>query len=164
MVQYTAKATTAMGRTFHLTKGEEFIGLLNYDKWYSFNARIELASETTYSLEQTGFWGTSVALKEGDKLLMNCLMNWKGHIILESFLDEKINGYKLRNLNLLSGKMVLLDTDENEVMSMQPDNKLFETHRCLQISLSDELASHPKKELMMITALHCANHLLTDGL
>jgi hypothetical protein len=164
MEQYLAKAISSFGQTFHLMKGEEFVGMLSYKKWYSFNAQIELASGSKYDLEQTGLFGTNIVLKDGETVLINCHMNWKGQIIIESFFNDMLVRYMLKNMYLINDKIVLLNSDEKELMTMIPDNKWFETNRCVDLVLSEELGTLPNKELFLLTALHCTNNLLTEGL
>jgi hypothetical protein len=163
MEQYSAKAISTFSQTFHMMKGEEYVGMLSYKKWYSYNSQIELASGTKYDLEQTGLFGTNIVVKDGETVLMNCHMNWKGQIIIESFFNDTLIGYMLKNVNLINDKIVLLNSDEKELMTMIPHTKWFE-NRCVDIVLSEELGSMPHKELFLLTALHCTNHLLTDGL
>jgi hypothetical protein len=166
MKTFHINASSLWETTFHLTKdGEErILGTLIYPKWYSYDARIELANNRNYTLEQTGFWGTTVALKSEHKELMNCQTNWKGHILIESHLEEDLTGYKVKNTFSLDGKVLLLDSDGQEAMAIVPDQRWYESVRRFKLTLSDKLSVHPEKELIMLTSIHCANRtMLSDG-
>ena len=76
MATYQAKSNTPL--SFNLSKGEDLIGRLSYANWFSFNALIKMASNSTYSLEPKGFWGTKIELKDDGKVLLEFEINWKG--------------------------------------------------------------------------------------
>ena len=162
MTDYHINASSIWETTFQLTKdGDEVIlGNLIYPKWYSYDAQIELANNTKYTLEQTGFWGTHVVLKDGEKILMTCHSNWKGHILMESYLEDELTGYKLKNTFSLNQKVLLLGPDQNEEMIILPDQRWYESVKKFKITLSDKLSEHPKKDLIMLTSIHCANRLM----
>jgi len=85
---YHINATSVWETMFQLTKDgdEAILGTLIYPKWYSYNAQLDLTGDKIYVLEQSGFWGNSVVLKDDDRILMQCHSNWKGHILTESLL------------------------------------------------------------------------------
>jgi hypothetical protein len=72
METYHINATSVWETMFHLTKDgdETILGTLIYPKWYSYDAQLEVTDDKRYVLEQTGFWGNSVVLKDDEKILM----------------------------------------------------------------------------------------------
>ncbi len=165
MTTYHINASSVWETTFHLSKegDETILGSLIYPKWFSYEAQIELPKNRNYALEQTGFWGTTIVLKSEEKVLMNCQTNWKGHILIESHLEDEPSGYKLKNTFSLDQKVLLLDRNGTEVMVIVPDHRWYESVRKFKLTLSDQLAMHPERDLIMLTSIHCANRSMLSN-
>jgi hypothetical protein len=69
-----------------VTKTTNLIGKLSYKSWFKVNAVIEIANNTNYQVEPKGFWGTTIELKDGEKVLLKFKMNWNGEIVVQTYL------------------------------------------------------------------------------
>ena len=73
--------------TFELTENEVLIGTLTYKNWFKFSAELEIL-DSKYQIEPKGFWGTTIELKEGEKILLKFRMNWNGEIVIQTYFNE----------------------------------------------------------------------------
>ena len=81
-------ATSEKFTSFKLAKGDKIIGELNYKSWFKFNAEIDILN-SKYQVEPKGFWGTTVEVKDGKKMILKFTMNWDGNILLQTYLDPE---------------------------------------------------------------------------
>ncbi|MDI5897795.1 hypothetical protein [Flavobacterium yafengii] len=158
MGQYKANSTNS--KSFSLTIENTRIGELNYTKWYSFKAEIQLADNSNYQLEPKGFWDSKIELKKAEKTLLEFKMGWKGILITTNFNESK-KKYLLKLKGLLSNRFILIDAEENEILTVDTDFKWSKLNFDYTIETSTELDNMENKELMLLTILHCINYYLT---
>lgn len=158
MGQYKAKSTNS--RNFSLTNGNSPVGELTYAKWYSFNAEIQLADNSTYQFEPTGFWNSKIELKKAEEVLLGFEMGWYG-IILKTKFSGNTQNYLLKTKGLLSSKFVLVDEAENELLVAETDFVWSKLRFDYTIDTSMEFDRTENKEIMLLTILHCINYYLT---
>ena len=144
MGQY--KANSINSQNFNLTFGNQKIGELIYEKWYSFNAEILMSDGAKYQLEPKGFWEFK--------------MSWKG-IIIKTFFDNKEDTFLLKLNGLLSSKFVLIDTDKRELMVAETDFKWNKLNYDYNIETTQNFDKFDNKELLILTILHCINYYMT---
>lgn len=158
MGHYKANSTDA--RNFSLTFDDRKIGELIYTKWYSFNAEILLSNAKRYQLESKGFWESKIELKDGEKILLEFKMGWKG-IIINSFLEGKQETFLLKIKGLLSSKFMLIDTNNNELMAAETDFKWSKFNYDYLIETAADFEKFTNKELLLLTMLHCINYYMS---
>jgi hypothetical protein len=159
MEYYQAKSVDT--KHFKLTQADTEIGLLEYESWFSFKAEIILADHTRYAVHPKGFWGTTIEIKDQEQVLLDFKMNWKGQILIRTLFGSEENFYILRQKGLLKNTFVLLHQEETELLSIEPDLKWSSLSYDYQLTASDAFAQLARKELLLLTAVHCANYYLT---
>ena len=63
--------------------------------------------------------------------------------------------------SLLSSKFVLIDTEKNELMVAETDFKWNKLNYDYNIETTKSFDSFDKKELLLLTILHCINYYIT---
>jgi hypothetical protein len=87
-------------------------------------------------------------------------MGWKGILITTNFNESK-KKYLLKLKGLLSNRFILIDAEENEILTVDTDFKWSKLNFDYTIETSTELDNMENKELMLLTILHCINYYLT---
>ena len=159
MTIYHAKSNNTL--TFEVTKEESLIGKLTYQSWFKFNAVIELADNTMYQVEPKGFWGTTVELKDGDKVLAKFKMNWYGEIVVQTFWNGLEEGYLFKHRGLFKESFVLTNEEGLEMIVLKPLLKWTKMHYEYQVTTSDGLEGATRKDLLLMASLHCANYYMS---
>ena len=157
MGQYKANSTNS--QNFNLTVDDKSQGELIYEKWYSFNAKIQLTDGSNYQLESKGFWDSKIELKDDSKVLLDFKMGWDG-IIIRAFFETSETTYLLKLKGLLNGKFVLIDTDKRELLASEADFKWKTFNYDYNIETAEEFDSLSNKELLILTTLHCINYYM----
>ncbi|HEX8329650.1 MAG TPA: hypothetical protein VF629_19085 [Hymenobacter sp.] len=159
MKQY--QATSLDTKHFKLTQAGAEIGLLEYESWFSFKAEIILADHCRYAVHPKGFWGTTIEVKDQEQVLLDFKMNWKGQILIRSLFGGAEEYYILKHKGLLKSTFVLVHREETELLSIEPDFKWTRLNFDYQLTASDAFEQLDRKELLLLTAVHCANYYLT---
>jgi hypothetical protein len=154
------KANSTNSRSFNLTLDNQSQGELIYEKWYSFNAEIQLNNGLKYQLESKGFWDSKIELKDDTKVLLDFKMGWDG-IIIRTFFETNETTYLLKLKGLLSSKFVLIDTDKRELLAAETDFKWKTLNYDYNIETTEELDNLDNKALLLLTTLHCINYYMT---
>ena len=95
MAEYHAKAKSL---SFILTQNDKLIGKLIYKGWFKFDALVEIAGKSNYQVEPKGFWGTTIELKDNEKVLLQFKMNWSGKSSYKPILTTSGKGMFLSTL------------------------------------------------------------------
>lgn len=159
MAEYYAKSSNSL--SFEVTREEKLIGKLIYTSWFKFNAVIEIADGMTYQVEPKGFWGTTIELKDHERVLLKFRMNWNGEIVVQTYFDGVKNGYLFKHRGIFKESFVLADQEGVELMIIKPHLKWSSMNYEYQINISDNFETVPEKEIVLINALHCANYYMS---
>lgn len=159
MAEYYAKSSNSL--SFEVTREEKLIGKLIYTSWFKFNAVIEIADGMTYQVEPKGFWGTTIELKDHERVLLKFRMNWNGEIVVQTYFDGVKNGYLFKHRGIFKESFVLTDQEGVELMIIKPHLKWSSMNYEYQINISDNFETVPEKEIVLINALHCANYYMS---
>lgn len=146
---------------FKLMQNGKSIGKLSYKSWFKFDAEIEFADQSKYKIEPKGFWGTTVELKDGAKVLLKFTMNWNGEIVIQTFFDEVEKDYIFRQKGVFKDSFIMTNPNGVELLAVKPDLKWFELNYEYQISTSDAFEELNHKDILLMNALHCANYFMT---
>ncbi len=156
MKEYQVKPNDSL--CFELTQGERLIGKLFYKSWFKFNAAIEMANNRNYQVEPKGFWGTTIEVKDNEKVLLKFKMNWSGEIVLQTFSNDLEKGYTFKHRGIFKESFILADQEGVELLVMKPDFKWKKMGYEYQVTTSDTFELFPDKEVLLMTSLHCANY------
>lgn len=142
---------------FELTKDDHPVGKIIYNNWFKFDAEIEIGNKK-YQVEQKGFWGTTIALKENEDTLVEFKMNWSGEVVLHALFEEIEKGYMFKHKTLFKESFALIDQDGTELLILKPHLKWNSMQYEYYISTSDEFELLPNKVILLMSSLHCANY------
>ncbi len=159
MTEYQAKSDKSF--TFEVSEGDRLIGILTYESWFKFNAVIKMADQSHYRVEPKGFWGTTIELKDGEKVLLKFEMNWNGEIVLQTFVSDIEKGYIFKHRGIFKESFVLTDQEGTELLVLKPHLKWNRMNYEYRITISDTFATLPDKEIVLMSALHCANYYMS---
>ena len=162
MKHYQAKSLDS--KHFKLTQADAEIGLLEYESWFSFKAEIILADHRRYAVQPKGFWGTTIEVKDQEQVLLDFKTNWKGQILIRTIFGGVWDYYILKQQGLLKSTFILLHQAEEEeiaMLSIAPDFKWTRMTFDHELVASDAFEQLAHKELLLLTAIHCANYYLT---
>ena len=154
------KANSENSKNVILKLDNQKLGELRYQKWYSFNAEIELVEGEKYQLEPKGFWDAKIELKKGSKILLDFKMGWKG-IMIRTFFNQKEETYLLKQSGVLHIKFILIDVDKIELMEVESDFQWSKMNYNYNIKTTEKFDQFQQKELLMLTVLHCINYHMT---
>lgn len=145
--------------TFEISKLNEPIGKLSYNRWYEFDANIDFCNGSSYQLETHGLWNTSIILKDGDKVLLKFQLNWNGEIVFEINPGENsAKDFVIRPKGIFKSTYVLLDQEEEELIFIQPILKWKKMNFEYKIETSDRFEDNPAKHILLMAAIHSANY------
>ncbi|MEG0928791.1 MULTISPECIES: hypothetical protein [Chryseobacterium] len=159
MAEYYAKSNKSLN--FEVTKDDKLIGKLSYKNWFKFNAIIDIADHQSYQVEPKGFWGTTIELKEDEKVLLKFRMNWNGEIIVQTYFDGLKESYVFKHRGIFKESFVLTDKIGSELLIMKPSLKWNLMDYEYQIISSDIFETFSNKEILMMVSLHCANYYMS---
>lgn len=158
MTEYTVKSGNSL--VFELAKNETVIGNLKYKSWFRFSAEFEIL-HSKYQIEPKGFWGTTIELKEGEKILLKFRMNWNGEIVIQTYFNEIKKGYLFKHRGIFKESFVLTDEEGTELLVMKPDLKWHTMNYGYQITTSDTFDAFAEKDILLMTSMHCANYYMS---
>lgn len=159
MAEYQAKSNNSL--SFDVTKDDRFIGKLTYQSWFKFNAVIETADDLDYQIEPKGFWGTTIELKDRERVLLKFRMNWNGEIVVQTYFNGVKKGYTFKHRGIFKESFVLADQEGEELLVMKPHLKWSSMNCEYQITASEAFETEPDKEILLMNSLHCANYYMS---
>lgn len=158
MAEYYAKSDNAV--LFEVTKGDNTIGKISYKSWFKFNAEIQIGN-STYQVEPKGFWGTTIELKDKEKLLLTFKMNWNGNIVIQTYFNDVEKGYVFKHVGFFKESFVLADEEGTELIVIKPQMKWNKMNYQYAIATSDIFETLPGREIVLMNSLHCANYYMS---
>jgi hypothetical protein len=159
MTEYQAKSNSSL--SFDLTKDDNLIGSLTYKGWFKFNAVMEIVNHATYQVEPKGFWGTTIELKDNEKVLLKFSMNWSGEIVLQTYFNDAEKGYVFKHRGFFKESFILIDQEGTELFVMKPLMKWSKMKYEYQVTTSELFETFSNKEVLLLTSLHCANYYMS---
>ncbi len=158
-MEYQAKLNDS--KSFEVTQDNNLIGKLTYQSWFKFNASAMLGNGSTYQIEPKGFWGTTIELKDNEKVLANLKMHWNGDIVIQVDLTNVETGYVLKPKGLFNISFLLSDQNKNDLLVMKPHLKWNKLHCEYEIESSQDFEESSDKSLLLLISLHCANYYMS---
>ncbi|MFZ4927939.1 hypothetical protein [Chryseobacterium sp. Mn2064] len=158
MSEYYAKSSNSL--SFEVTKDDQLIGKLTYRSWFTFNAELETLGHT-FQIEPKGFWGTTIELKDQERVFLKFRMNWNGEIVIQTYFDGLKEGYLFKHRGIFKEAFVLTDQQGVELFVMKPHMKWSSMNYEYQITTTDHFETILNKEIVLINALHCANYYMS---
>ena len=147
----TLTASSTDLRNFHLLDGNTDLGKLFYEKWYSFNATINVENQE-YQCQFNNFWGTELRLLKNGELIGTFKINWLGKIVVE-FNQKK---YLLTSKGFLKYRYVLLDESEKEIVAFLPDFNMKKFRYDYSVEMSQQL-----DVALLLALVHCINYQMS---
>lgn len=158
MAEYYAKSSNSL--SFEVTKDSQFVGRLIYTSWFKFNAEIEIGNRF-YLVEPKGFWGTTIELKDHERVLLKFRMNWNGEIVVQTYFDGVKEGFLFKHRGIFKESFVLTDQEGTELFVMKPNLKWSSMNYEYHITTSEKFDTLLNKEIVLMNALHCANYYMS---
>jgi hypothetical protein len=159
MAEYQAKSSNTL--SFDLTKDDKLIGKLAYKSWFKFNAIIEIANNSVYQVEAKGFWGTTIELRDKEKVLLTFNMNWNGEIIVQTNFNDIEKGYIFKHRGIFKDSFILVDHEGIELLVMKPHMRWNKMNCEYQITTSEIFETFSSKDVLLMSSLHCANYYMS---
>ncbi|WP_160138762.1 hypothetical protein [Chryseobacterium sp. c4a] len=159
MAEYYAKSNDSL--SFDLMHDDQLTGKITYKSWFNFNAVMELANHQNYQIEPKGFWGTTIELKDNEKVLLKFRMNWNGEIIVQTYFDGVKESFVCKHRGVFKDSFVLTDKLGIELLVMKPKFKWNLLNYEYQINTSDGFEEFSHKDILLLTSLHCANYYMS---
>lgn len=104
MAEYQAKSINSL--TFEVTTEGRAVGKLIYKSWFRFNAELQ-TSVHSYQIEPKGFWGTTIELKDDEKILLKFRLNWNGEIVVQTYFNGIKESYVFKYRGVFKEMFVL---------------------------------------------------------
>lgn len=159
MAQYTA--TSVGTRSLQLFDYRQlFLAELIYPKWYSFHATIQMPQQKSYQLVLSGFWQSTIQLKDEDQVLLEFSLEWKG-ILFRMLNDAHQRQYLLKLKSFTSGQYIMQDLSANELFTITFDFKWRQLKFDYRIESTLTFERLDQKELILLSALHAVNYYRT---
>lgn len=159
MAEYKAKSIKSLN--FELIRDENLIGKLSYKSWFRFDALVVMTNNKSYEVAPKGFWGTTIELKDQDKVLLKFSLHWNGEIVIQTYFNEIEKDYILKHRGLFKDSFVLTDREKTELLVMKPHIKWTSMNYEYELSSAEHFESVPEKELLLMISIHCANYYMT---
>lgn len=159
MAEYYAKSSNSL--SFEVIKDDQLTGKITYKNWFNFNAVIELPDHQTFQVEPKGFWGTTIELKDHDKVLLKFRLNWNGEIIIQTYFDGVKESFVCKHRGVFKDSFVLTDKIGTELLVMKPHFKWNLMNYEYQITTSENFENYTHKEMLILMSLHCANYYMS---
>ncbi|AZA76112.1 hypothetical protein EG347_00490 [Chryseobacterium sp. G0186] len=159
MAEYQAKSSNSL--SFDITREEKLIGKLTYTSWFKFNSVIEIADGQICQIEPKGFWGTTIELKDKDRVLLKFRMNWNGEIIVQTYFDGLKESYVFKHRGIFKESFVLTDKMGTELLVMKPSLRWNLMDYEYKITTSDAFEEVSHKDILLLNSLHCANYYMS---
>ncbi|MFZ1290185.1 MAG: hypothetical protein WAR79_08840 [Melioribacteraceae bacterium] len=158
MAEYKVKADSS--KNFSLTCNEKLLGKLIYEHWYSLKADVQLISKQ-YKIEPKGFLGTTVEVKDSDKIYLSFTMSWNGNIVITSKLERKEKNYFFKHKGIVKNNYLIKDENDQELLVIEPIMKWNKFNYEFLISSTENFENIKNKEILLFTIIHCSNYYLT---
>lgn len=128
------------------------VGRLEYLKWYSSRATINIGDQSLYSLEPKGFWQTHQELKKDGILVLQMQMKWNGSIIIKKPKDAE-RFYTLQPKGFFKNGYVLSDYKGNDLMHIRY-NFSWKSNSGYIITCGDDFGNDEFEQLLMLLTVH----------
>ncbi|MGO4709317.1 hypothetical protein AB4Y90_09400 [Chryseobacterium sp. 2TAF14] len=155
-MKYNAKSKNTVN--FEISDEKKTIAKLIYKSWFKFNAEIEILN-SKYQIKPKGFWGTTVEIKDDEKVLLKFTMNWDGNIFVQTYFDDEKN-YIFKRQGFFKESFVFTEENGTELLIMKPSFKWKSLNYEYQITTSSLFESLSEKNILLINSLHCANYYM----
>jgi hypothetical protein len=159
MSTYTSLSTNS--KTFWIKAADAEIGYLKYTGWLSWKADISLATGEIFKVASKGFFGTSIEVKQSEKIWASFSMDWKGHLLIQTYFDEfESQIYVFKQQSLFKNAYILNTAAGAEILTIQPDYQWSRFRYDHRIETNEDFERLPHTNLFLIIAVYCTNYLI----
>jgi hypothetical protein len=156
MADYTVASNNT--QHFSLRAGGRVLGELTYKSWFSFESTITLTDHSQFAIKPKGFWGTTIELRQGDATLLHFTMGWNGNIVIRATFPDHPQDLVFKQKNFLKNLYALTDSQQQELLVIQPDFKWKTFTYDYSISTAEVVEALAFKEILLLVTIHCANY------
>lgn len=132
---------------------DSVIGRLEYPKWYSSKATINIGKDDFYSLEPKGFWQTHQELKKDGVLILQMQMKWNGSITLTK-PKETERYFSFQPIGFFKSGYVLVDYKGNELLHIRYNFSWKKSNMGYIITCKDDFGNDEFEQLLMLVSVH----------
>lgn len=158
MTTYQAKTENRL--SFGITGEGQTIGQLFYKSWFRFDADITTA-EKVYQIVPKGFWGTTIELREGEKILLKFKMNWSGEIVIQTYFNSAEKDYLFKHSGIFKETFTLKNRQGSDLLVMKPQFSWKRSIADYEIETTPDFEALDYKAVLLIVSVHCANYYLS---
>jgi len=134
-------------------------GRLGYTSWFSINAEMVMNNGDNYEIDKNNVWHTSVHINKNSNEIGKMKFNWSGQIVIE--LNEG-KTYIFKHGSLLRRRFVLVDSDEREIIMLQPSFNWSELSFNYEIE-ADEKHPESRDPAFILLLVYCGNFIQHTG-
>ncbi len=145
-------------KTFQLTENGKELGRLIYKDFLFLKAQIHLSDSEIYTLAPIGFFGTSIALLQGESEMARLTVSWSGDIVIV-FPDGEEYILKLKGVF----RKILVLEDKKGKTAIQLDLKFRWKTFCYSYTITHGVESQDKVKdaLLILLGIYSANYLMS---
>lgn len=155
------KSLSTDTKTFWIKAADAEVGHLEYTHWFSWKADINLAKGELFKVAPKGFWGTTIEVKQSEKIWASFSMSWNAQIVIQTYFDEQTpQTYGLKKQSLLKNAYTLHTETGAEILAIQPEYQWTRLRCDHQIETNEDFERLPHKDLFLIIIVHCTNYLI----
>lgn len=134
-------------------------GKLGYTSWFSINAEMMMNNGDSYEIDKNNIWHTSVHIVKNGIEVGKMKFNWSGQIVIEL---EDGKTYIFKHGSLLRRRFVLVNSDEREIIMLQPRFNWTELSFNYEIE-TDENYPESKDPAFVLLLVYCSNFIQHTG-
>lgn len=120
-----------------------------------------MTNNANYQVEPKGFWGTTVEVRQHEKVILKFQMNWHGEIVIQTHFNDDEKGYVFKHRGFFKESFILANQGGAELLVMKPHLKWSKMNYEFEITTSDDFELFSGKEVLLMTSLHCANYYIS---
>jgi hypothetical protein len=150
------KITHTDANEYHLTNRQgNFLGKLTYENWLRSKASITTQYGEFYDLNTKGFWKTHVEVEIGGDIYATLRQNWRGYGVIDITESDIDRDYLVKSRGFWKPYYVVLNRDENEVLSLIPHRRLFKKMD-YWVTINPNFQQEATETLILL-AVYCVN-------
>ena len=111
-------------------------------------------------MEPKGFWGTTVEVLDGKKVILQFTMNWDGNIVMNIYFNDIEKNYTFSHKGFFRESFVLTDEKGSELLMMKPHVQWRSLNYEYQVYTSEILETFVEKNILLLISLHCSNYYM----
>jgi hypothetical protein len=154
------KAITENSKTIAFFDGEQRIARLEYKKWYTATARIQLMEGSVYEIVPLDFWKSAFEVQSQGRPVIAFRKKWTGKTAIETLQQGGRSQYTFRQRGFFDVRYVLSDKDEREMAVVRSKFRWRRLSYDFDILISDGLKRRDDHLLLVILMTYLARVII----